>query len=95
MHDLKENGTFCTGTVIKTRRGMPQSYRNARLEKGAMTVKSQGQLMAILWSDRRMVTVLTSTGSARYLMLKFKLFIYQVTKYWHNYFKGCFNVLYV
>ncbi|CAC5395925.1 unnamed protein product [Mytilus coruscus] len=64
VHDLKDNGTFCTGTVIKTRRGMPKSYRNAKLQKGDMTVKYQGQLMAVLWADRRLVTILTTTGSA-------------------------------
>jgi hypothetical protein len=44
---------------------MPPSNRNARLQKGQMIVKSQGPVMAILWSDRRLVTVLTSTGAAR------------------------------
>ncbi|CAG2252077.1 unnamed protein product [Mytilus edulis] len=64
VHDLKDKGTFCTGTVIKTRRGMPKSYRTAKLQKGDMTVKYQGQLMAVLWADRRLVTILTTTGSA-------------------------------
>lgn len=35
--------------VIKSRRGMPPSYRNARLQKGQMVVKSHGPVMAILW----------------------------------------------
>ncbi|VDI83519.1 Hypothetical predicted protein [Mytilus galloprovincialis] len=65
VHDLKDKGTFCTGTVIKTRRGMPKSYRTAKLQKGDMTVKYQGQLMAVLWAVRRLVTILTTTGSAR------------------------------
>jgi hypothetical protein len=73
-----ESGTFCTGTVIKSRRGMPPSYRNARRQKEQMVVKSQGPVMAILWSDRRLVTVLTSTGAARMkcILLQPIIFIY-------------------
>lgn len=65
LHDLRNRGIFCTGTVITTRKGMPSSFKKARLPKGDTIVKSQGPLMAVLYSDRRHVTVLSTTGSSR------------------------------
>ena len=67
MHDLRNRGTFATGTVIHSRKGMPNSFKHVRLPKGDTFVKSQGPLMAVLYSDRRQVTHLTTAGSAKYL----------------------------
>ena len=67
MHDLRNRGTFATGTVIHSRKGMPNSFKHVRLPKRDTLVKSQGPLMAILYSDRRQVTLLTTAGSAKYV----------------------------
>lgn len=48
VHDLRNRGTYCTGTVITTRKGMPQSFRKAKLPKGAILAKSQGPVMSVL-----------------------------------------------
>jgi hypothetical protein len=65
MHDLRNRGTFAPGTVIHSRKGMPNSFKHVRLPKGDTLVKSQGSLTAVLYSDRRQVTLLTTVGSAR------------------------------
>lgn len=44
---------------------MPSSFIKARLPKWTTIVKSQGILKAVLHSDRRNVTVLSTTGSSR------------------------------
>lgn len=67
LHDLRKSGIFGTGTVITTRKGMPFSFKKARMPKGDMIVKSQGPLMAVLYSGRRHITVLSTTGSSRYM----------------------------
>ncbi|XP_063433722.1 piggyBac transposable element-derived protein 4-like [Mytilus trossulus] len=65
VHDLRNRGTYCTGTVIATRKGMPQSFRKAKLPKGAILAKSRGPVMSVLYSDRRQVSLLTTAGSAK------------------------------
>jgi hypothetical protein len=67
MHDLWNRGTFAPGTVIHSRKGMPNSFKHVRLPKGDTLVKSQGPLMAVLYSDRLQVTLLTTAGSAKYV----------------------------
>ena len=80
MHDLRNRGTFATGTVIHSRKGNPNSFKHVRLPKGDTLVKSQGPLTAVLYSDRRKVTLLTTVGSAKYVsflqreMLKYVFF---------------------
>ncbi|CAC5420054.1 unnamed protein product [Mytilus coruscus] len=64
VHDLRNRGTYCTGTVITTRKGMPQRFRKARVPKGEILAKSQGPVMSVLYSDRRQVSLLTTAGSA-------------------------------
>lgn len=44
---------------------MTSSFIKARLSKWTTIVKSQGILKAVLYSDRRNVTVLSTTGSSR------------------------------
>ncbi|CAC5366901.1 unnamed protein product [Mytilus coruscus] len=65
VHDLRNRGTYCTGTVITTRKGMPQSFRKAKIPKGGILAKSQGPVMSVLYSDRRQVSLLTTAGSAK------------------------------
>ena len=81
MHDLGNRGTFATGTVIHSRKGMSNSFKHVRLPKEDTLVKSQGPLTAVLYSDRRQVTFLTTVGSAKYVsflqreMLKYVFFL--------------------
>ncbi|CAC5396271.1 Glutathione S-transferase Mu 1,Glutathione S-transferase Mu 5,Glutathione S-transferase Mu 2,Glutathione S-transferase [Mytilus coruscus] len=48
MNDLRNRGTYATGTVIARRKGLPASFKTARLPKGSVVVKSQRDLLAIL-----------------------------------------------
>jgi hypothetical protein len=63
---LLDKGVHSTGTVIKNRKGLPPSFKNAKLAKGELLVKHRAGVMAVLWMDRRAVSLLTTTGSARY-----------------------------
>ena len=65
MNDLRNRGTYATGTVIARRKGLPASFKTARLSKGSVVVKSQRDLLAILYVDRRNVTFLTTSENAR------------------------------
>ncbi|CAG2200909.1 unnamed protein product [Mytilus edulis] len=65
MNDLRNRGTYATGTVIARRKGLPASFKTARLPKGSVVVKSQRDLLAILYVDRRNVTFLTTSENAR------------------------------
>ena len=64
--DLWNRGTLATGSVLANRKGMPTSFRTARLPKGSVVAKSKGHLLAVLYSDRRHVKFLTTSESARY-----------------------------
>ena len=50
VKDLLDRGTLSTGSVIATRKGMPASFKTARLPKGTVIAKSKGQLLAVLFS---------------------------------------------
>jgi len=65
MHDLRDRGTFSKGTIICARKEMPQSFKQAKPPNGTIVLKSQGPLTAVLYNDRRQVTFLTTTGSAK------------------------------
>ncbi|CAC5407995.1 unnamed protein product [Mytilus coruscus] len=41
MNDPRNRGTYATGTVIASRKGLPASFKTARLPKGSVVVKSQ------------------------------------------------------
>ena len=62
MHDLRNRDTFATGTVIHSRKGMPNNFKHVRLPKGDILVKSQGPFMAVLHGDQQQVTLLTTSG---------------------------------
>lgn len=72
VYDLLDKGTHSTGTVIKTRKGMPSSFKTTPIQKGEIRVKTRGGVMAILWADRRVVSFLTTTGSPRYVHVVFR-----------------------
>jgi len=94
MHDLRNRGTFATGTVIHSRKGMPNSFKHVRLPKGDTLVKSQGPLMAVLYSDRRQVTLLTTAGSAKYvsfLQREIRFFILHFNQCLRFFRKGIYN----
>ncbi|CAG2210332.1 unnamed protein product [Mytilus edulis] len=66
MNDLRNRGTYATGTVITRRKGLPASFKTARLPKGSVVVKSTRDLnMAILYVDLRNVTFLTTSENER------------------------------
>ena len=67
MDDLLDKSTQSTGTVIKTRKGMPPSFRTTPVQKCNIHVKTRAGVMVILWADRRAVSLLTATGSPRYI----------------------------
>ena len=97
MHDQRNRGTFTTGIVIHSRKGMPNSFKHVRLPKGNTLVKSQGPLMAVLYSDRRQVTLLTTAGSAKYVsflqreILKYVFFIIHFNQCLRCFRKGIYN----
>jgi hypothetical protein len=65
LQDLRNRGTYATGTVVVKRKGLPQSFKTTRLPKGGVLAKSQQDLLAILYSDRKHVTFLTTSDNGR------------------------------
>lgn len=65
MNDLRNRGTYATGSVLARRKGLPASFKNARHPKGTVVVKSQRDLLAVLFVDRRNVTFLTTSENAQ------------------------------
>ena len=51
MYDLLDKSTHSTGTVIKTRKGMPASFCTTPVQKGEIHVKTRAGVMAILWAE--------------------------------------------
>ncbi|XP_046566282.1 piggyBac transposable element-derived protein 3-like [Haliotis rubra] len=64
-HDLFDRKTFCTGVVAVRRKGMPSSFVGKRPPRGSTIVRRQGPLLAVLFSDRRVFTILSTMGSPR------------------------------
>ena len=79
VKDLLDRGTSSTASVIVTRKGMPASFKTARLPKGTVIAKSKGQLFVVLFSDRRLVNSLTTSKSARLVCGFLKTNIYTYT----------------
>ncbi|XP_052682713.1 uncharacterized protein LOC128163207 [Crassostrea angulata] len=67
VYDLLDKRSHSTGTVINTRKGMPSSFKTTPIQKGEIRVKTRGGVMAILWADKRVVSLVTTTGSPRTL----------------------------
>ncbi|XP_046329987.2 piggyBac transposable element-derived protein 3-like [Haliotis rufescens] len=64
-HALFDRGTFCTGVVAVRRKGMPSSFVGKRPPRGSTIVRRQGPLLAVLFSDRKVFTILSTMGSPR------------------------------
>ena len=64
LQDLRNRGTYATGTVVVKRKGLPQSFKT-RLPKGGVLAKSQQDVLVILYSDKKHVTFLTTSDNGR------------------------------
>ncbi|XP_046380083.2 piggyBac transposable element-derived protein 3-like [Haliotis rufescens] len=64
-HALFDRGTFCTGVVAVRRKGVPSSFVGKRPTRGSTIVRRQGPLLAVLFSDRKVFTILSTMGSPR------------------------------
>jgi hypothetical protein len=58
--DMFDNQTYLTGTVRATRKNMPKSFRNMKLQKGERVVRQFGAIMALMYGDRKTVCLLSS-----------------------------------
>jgi hypothetical protein len=56
--DMFDNQTYLTGTVRATRKNMPKSFRNMKLQKGERVVRRSGAIMALKYGDRKTVCLL-------------------------------------
>ena len=50
--DLFDNQTYLTGTVRNTRRNMPKSFKNMKLQTGERIARQPGKIMALKYGDR-------------------------------------------
>ena len=64
--DLVKKQIYCCGTVRPNRKGMPQDLRpkTTKLKRGDIRVRTRTDLMAILWRDKRDLSMLTNIHSA-------------------------------
>ena len=65
LQDLRNRGTYATGTVVVKRKGLPQSFKTTRLPKGGVLAKSQQDVLVILYADKKHVTFLTTSDNGR------------------------------
>jgi hypothetical protein len=47
--NMFDNQTYLTGTVRATRKNMPKSFRNMKLQKGERVVRQSGAIMALMY----------------------------------------------
>ncbi|XP_048251453.1 uncharacterized protein LOC125379246 [Haliotis rufescens] len=64
-HALVDRKTFCTGVVAVRRKGMLSSFVGKRPPRGLTIVRRQGPLLAVLFSDRKVFTILSTMDSPR------------------------------
>ncbi|XP_062609963.1 piggyBac transposable element-derived protein 4-like [Saccostrea cucullata] len=57
---LFEANTYMTGTVRVCRKGMPRSLKGLKLQRGEISVKQSGPIMALCYGDRRTVTFMST-----------------------------------
>ena len=64
--DLANKQIYCCGTVRLNRRGMPQdlALKTTKLKRGDIHVRTRADLTAILWRDKRNVSMLTNIHNA-------------------------------
>ena len=62
IDDLAQKKIFCCGTVRPHRKGMPKDLKpkTLRLKRGDIRVRTRGDLMAVVWKDKRDVCLLTN-----------------------------------
>jgi len=60
--DLTQKKIFCCGTVRLHREGMPKDLKpkTLRMKRGDIQVRTRGDLMAVVWKDKRDVCLLTN-----------------------------------
>ena len=60
--NLAQKKIFCCGTVRLLRKGMPKDLKpkTLRLKCGDIRVRTRGDLMAVVWKDKRDVCLLTN-----------------------------------
>ncbi|KAL7644212.1 UNVERIFIED_CONTAM: hypothetical protein RMT77_005038 [Armadillidium vulgare] len=58
---LKEHKTSATGTVRNNRQGMPKDFRTLKIEKGQRSGYETKDLLALLYSDKRNVYMLSNS----------------------------------
>ena len=75
MYDSLDKSTHDNETVIKTRKGMPAHFLTTPVKKSEIHVKTMARVMAILWADRRAVSLLTTPGSPWYIHTLYSQFV--------------------
>lgn len=63
-HQMLEKDIYVTGTVRSNRRGLPEDIKSARRLRGSMVAKTNGEILAMSWVDRKQVRMLTTHSSA-------------------------------
>ena len=63
--NLLENGIYMCGTIRKNRRQFPEELKNlpVRLEQGQYVGQQCGNLVAVVWMDKKQVFVLSTNQS--------------------------------
>ena len=61
--DLFEHKIAATGTVMPTRKGMPQEAKTLKLKRGEQAVYSSGEMQCLKWKDKRDIYMLTTAHS--------------------------------
>ena len=58
--ELLQHGIYACGTVRTNRREFPSNLTGLRLERGSHQFLQRGSLSAIVWQDKRLVSVLST-----------------------------------
>lgn len=67
FEELRRKGFYPTGTVMKSRRGLPKSF-GRKLKPGEILNRRKGDLMAIKWRDKRDVFILSTSDKAEMIV---------------------------
>ena len=59
-HILHTNGFGCCGTLRLNRKGIPPSFRSAKVKKGEVVQYTDGEILGIKWKDKKDVSLLTT-----------------------------------
>lgn len=58
--DLLEKGTYITGTIRKTTKGLPRDLLDKKLEKGELIAKHSNNISIQKWKDKREVLIIST-----------------------------------